>query len=218
MRITGRYYLTTGLILAALVLMQIMFAVIAEGKTVQAGRIASPSSVVRKGQLHISLPSIPAAQVPLHWYQTGLVLGMRAGLTPTQTEKVLTLIWNNTVDRTPDFLLLLVSVAYTESHMRLTRTSEKGATGILQVTAIAAREVDRSEYTLHIPAENIRTGSKYLQFCIEEQGGDIIHALAQYNGGYRAVRALDAGEDMPDETAQYIIKVLSIIGENRYVQ
>lgn len=168
-----------------------------------------PNSATRNVKSRISVHEVPAGQIPLRWYQTGVKLGAKAMLTPAQTEEVLNLLWNNTVDQSPDFMLLLVAVSYTESHMRLDRTSEKGAQGIMQVTQIAARDVDRSEHTLGTPSENIRTGTKYLTMCLKEQNGNKVRALAQYNGGYRAVMAIDNEEPLPEETAQYIVKVLT---------
>ena len=81
----------------------------------------------------------------------------------------------------------------------------------MQVTAIAALEVDSDPLMLHRIADNIRAGTKYLQFCLDRQGS-ILGALAQYNGGYRAASALREGEALPEESAQYVLKVLTAMG------
>ena len=108
-----------------------------------------------------------------------------------------------------------------------TTTSEKGARGIAQVMESTAPEAARLAGLPHDPDRllndskyNEALGFAYFTEKMREFGGDAPRALAAYNAGAGRVRgalkkAQDAGrpdawlEFMPEETRQYVPKILS---------
>jgi len=128
-----------------------------------------------------------------------------------QTGTLAGLVWNNSVSQTNDFLTLLVAVGWVESRYRQERVSPAGAVGIMQVTAIAHQDVDSSgRLSRQYPAHNVRLGSRYLAQALQENGGNVVLALIQYNAGYAGVIRARSLRGVPDETAHYTQRVLTI--------
>ena len=109
---------------------------------------------------------------------------------------------------------LLKGVAMAESTFNSTAVSPKGATGIMQLGAAAAQEVnvkDRND-----PNENIRGGAEYLKKQLKEFK-DLPTALVAYNWGPGNARDWVKGgsnyNNLPKETRNYVGRVLSMQGE-----
>ncbi|MEX2571490.1 MAG: transglycosylase SLT domain-containing protein [Gemmatimonadota bacterium] len=86
-----------------------------------------------------------------------------------------------------------------ESVFRANARGPAGALGLTQLMPSTARALDRSlrtEAEILDPANNLRTGFRYLRTLIERYGGDVRLGVLAYNRGETAVnRALRAGRD-----------------------
>jgi soluble lytic murein transglycosylase len=86
---------------------------------------------------------------------------------------------------------LLLAVARQESTYRPALTSSAGARGVMQVMPATARWLRKIEPAIdhsHIedmndPRNSIHIGSIYLQRMVERSEGNLVYALASYNGG-----------------------------------
>ncbi|CTQ49965.1 lytic transglycosylase domain-containing protein [Jannaschia donghaensis] len=103
----------------------------------------------------------------------------------------------------PALVLALISV---ESGGRVTAVSNKGAQGLMQLIPATAERFGISNP--NDPSQNIRAGIAYLDWLMEEFGGDPVLALAGYNAGEGAVQRND-GVPPYAETRAYVPKVLA---------
>lgn len=107
---------------------------------------------------------------------------------------------------TPEFVRFVRSVAQAESALRENATSSKGATGLMQLMPMTAKELG----VVGIGAkENVEGGAKYLRELLVRYHNDSVLALAAYNAGPEAVKKY-AGVPPYLETRRYIQKVLQI--------
>lgn len=122
--------------------------------------------------------------------------------------------------------LLVAAVIRTESNWRIRAESAPGARGLMQVMPETAREVagflglhDFGVDQLFEPEVNIQIGTYYLAALTREFDGNVVAALAAYNGGARHVRTwlaegrwngqADAVDDIPfPETREFVRQVL----------
>jgi soluble lytic murein transglycosylase-like protein len=101
---------------------------------------------------------------------------------------------------------LVLAVIGIESAGRPTAVSHKGATGLMQLMPATAQRFGVRD--INDPAQNIRGGVAYLDWLIEEFGGDPMLVLAGYNAGEGAVRQ-HGGVPPYRETRDYVPKVLA---------
>jgi soluble lytic murein transglycosylase len=121
---------------------------------------------------------------------------------------------------------LIAAVIYAESRFR-DQESHAGARGLMQVTPATAEfiEADSGGSTfeaddLSDPDLNIRYGTYYLDHLIEKFDGNLVAALAAYNGGETNVAAWGgSGLEIEDiefpETREYVQNVLEKRDEYR---
>src|ERR1700729_4182880 len=127
---------------------------------------------------------------------------------------------------------LIAAVIYAETKFD-PRSSAAGALGLMQVMPQTAEYLaHRSGATtftiadLGTPQVNIAYGSYYLRYLLDEYHGNVVDALAAYNGGesnvdlwVAAARAqghsLAVGDIPFPETRAYVAKVLSAEGQYR---
>ena len=81
----------------------------------------------------------------------------------------------------PDLVLALIEV---ESHFNEYAISRVGAQGLMQVMPFWKNEIGRPEDNLTDPYTNLRYGCRILQYYVEKEKGNLMHALARYNGSY----------------------------------
>lgn len=81
----------------------------------------------------------------------------------------------------PDLVLALIEV---ESAFDRFAVSSAGAQGLMQVMPFWKNEIGRPEDNLTDPYTNLRYGCRILQFYVEKEKGNLMHALARYNGSY----------------------------------
>lgn len=101
---------------------------------------------------------------------------------------------------------LVLAVIAVESSGRIDAVSTAGATGLMQLMPATAARFGVSDST--IATQNIQGGVRYLDWLMEEFGGDPILALAGYNAGEGAVRS-HSGVPPFAETRDYVPKVLA---------
>ncbi len=81
----------------------------------------------------------------------------------------------------PDLVLALIEV---ESRFDRYAVSSAGAQGLMQVMPFWKNEIGRPDDNLTDPYTNLRYGCRILQYYIEREKGNTMHALARYNGSY----------------------------------
>lgn len=101
---------------------------------------------------------------------------------------------------------LVLAVIGIESAGRPGAVSHAGATGLMQLMPATARRFGVTD--IKNPSQNIRGGVAYLNWLINEFGGDPMLVLAGYNAGEGAVRN-NGGVPPYRETRDYVPKVLA---------
>lgn len=122
---------------------------------------------------------------------------------------------------------LVAAIIRVESNFRPTARSPKGATGLMQLMPETAEWVARrmglspASLDLEVPDLNIRLGTWYMAMLQEEFEGNLVVALAAYNGGRGNVSRwlqeqrwdgrLETVGDIPFlETRLYVQRVLGV--------
>lgn len=103
---------------------------------------------------------------------------------------------------------LLRSVALTESGGNQFAISGAGAQGLFQFMPGTARDMGLRENDVFDPIKSAEAAARYLSMLLQKNGGDLGKALASYNWGFSNVQKYGMAL-MPQETRQYIPKVLS---------
>jgi len=103
----------------------------------------------------------------------------------------------------PALVLAVISV---ESAGRADAVSSAGAEGLMQLMPATAERFGVTDSL--DPADNIKGGVAYLDWLMEEFGGDPILFLAAYNAGEGAVRS-NGGVPPYRETRDYVPKVIA---------
>lgn len=106
-------------------------------------------------------------------------------------------------DISPALILAVIAV---ESAGNPTAESHAGAVGLMQLMPAAAERFGVSDRTDTLA--NIRGGTQYLDWLMDEFNGDALMALAGYNSGEGAVRRAGGVPPYP-ETRAYVPKVLA---------
>lgn len=103
---------------------------------------------------------------------------------------------------------LLRSVALTESRGDQFAISGAGAQGLFQFMPGTARDMGLRGNDVFDPVKSAKAAARYLSMLLQKNGGDLNKALASYNWGIGNVQKYGMAL-MPQETRQYIPKVLS---------
>ncbi|HBK4620150.1 TPA: lytic transglycosylase domain-containing protein [Klebsiella michiganensis] len=103
---------------------------------------------------------------------------------------------------------LLRSVAITESGGDQFAVSGAGAQGLFQFMPGTARDMGLRGNDVFDPIKSAEAAARYLSMLLQKNGGDLGKALASYNWGIGNVQKYGMAL-MPQETRQYIPKVLS---------
>lgn len=103
---------------------------------------------------------------------------------------------------------LLRSVAITESGGNQFAVSGAGAQGMFQFMPGTARDMGLRGNDVFDPIKLAEAAARYLSMLLQKNGGDLGKALASYNWGIGNVQKYGMAL-MPQETRQYIPKVLS---------
>ena len=103
---------------------------------------------------------------------------------------------------------LLRSVALAESNGNQFAVSGAGAQGMFQFMPGTARDMGLRGNDVFDPIKSAEAAARYLSMLLQKNGGDLGKALASYNWGIGNVQKYGMAL-MPQETRQYIPKVLS---------
>nr|DAK91038.1 MAG TPA: tail tape measure [Caudoviricetes sp.] len=103
---------------------------------------------------------------------------------------------------------LLRSVAIAESGGNQFAVSGAGAQGMFQFMPGTARDMGLRGNDVFDPIKSAEAAARYLSMLLQKNGGDLGKALASYNWGIGNVQKYGMAL-MPQETRQYIPKVLS---------
>ena len=112
--------------------------------------------------------------------------------------------------------LLIYAQMHQESAFKIKATSNKGASGLMQLMPATARRFGVTK--IYDPEQNIHAGVKYMRWLLDKFGGDVVLALAGYNAGEGAV--MKYGNQVPPyrETQEYVRRITgrysSIINPN----
>lgn len=79
----------------------------------------------------------------------------------------------------PQIVLALIQV---ESNFKRFAISSAGARGLMQIMPFWVKEIGQPDDNLFDPATNLRYGCTILAYYLKQEHGDIIRALARYNG------------------------------------
>ncbi len=101
--------------------------------------------------------------------------------------------------------LLIYSQMHQESSFKLHATSNKGASGLMQLMPATARRLGVTN--IYEPKQNIEGGVKYMRMLLDMFGQDVNLALAGYNAGEGAV--MRYGNQIPPfaETREYVRRI-----------
>jgi soluble lytic murein transglycosylase-like protein len=101
--------------------------------------------------------------------------------------------------------LLIYSQMHQESSFKLRATSNKGASGLMQLMPATARRLGVTN--IYDPKQNIEGGIKYMRMLLDMFGQDVNLALAGYNAGEGAV--IRYGNQIPpfSETREYVRRI-----------
>lgn len=104
---------------------------------------------------------------------------------------------------------MLLAVKNAAERSNSWQVSSKGAKGVMQF--IDATRKSYPHDPLH-PLESIDAGARYLADLLRQYGGNVMAALAHYNGGRRQGKAVLAGQKPPAaETRKYLSNVASFM-------
>lgn len=101
--------------------------------------------------------------------------------------------------------LLIYSQMHQESSFKLRATSNKGASGLMQLMPATARRLGVNN--IYDAKQNIEGGIKYMRMLLDMFGQDVNLALAGYNAGEGAV--MRYGNQIPpfNETREYVRRI-----------
>jgi hypothetical protein len=101
--------------------------------------------------------------------------------------------------------MLMYAQMHQESGFKLKATSNKGASGLMQLMPPTARRFGVTD--IYDPQQNIDAGVKYMRWLLNKFDGDVRLALAGYNAGEGAV--MKYGNQIPPykETQEYVRRI-----------
>ena len=90
--------------------------------------------------------------------------------------------------------------------------STAGAIGLMQIMPATAREYEKTCAMAHDsllnPEHSIAVGTCILSLALVKYNGNLVEVLIRYNAGWTWVRKFREGRKLPDETKNYINRVL----------
>jgi len=103
--------------------------------------------------------------------------------------------------------LLIYSQMHQESSFKIRATSNKGASGLMQLMPATARRFGVT--SIYDPRQNIDAGIRYMRWLLDTFNGDVVLALAGYNAGEGAVMKYGGSVPPYRETQEYVRRITS---------
>ncbi len=102
---------------------------------------------------------------------------------------------------------LIYAQMHQESSFKIRATSNKGASGLMQLMPATAMRFGVTN--IYDPEQNIYAGVKYMRWLLDKFDGDVSLALAGYNAGEGAV--IKYGNQIPpyNETQEYVRRIMA---------
>ena len=152
------------------------------------------------------------------WYECGEKLIQDTPLSLKEQHDILHDIGIHSVDRSKEFMMLVVAVIAAESSFNKKARSRAKAIGLMQLTMVGVREaIAQCEYAkiktkhLYQTRHNIKYGTCLLRYYLDQVNGDVMSALILYNGGYKQLTSFMERGRVVKETADYVIRVNSYL-------
>lgn len=152
------------------------------------------------------------------WYECGEKLIQDTPLSLKEQHDILHDIGIHSVDRSKEFMMLVVAVIAAESSFNKKARSRAKAIGLMQLTMVGVREaIAQCEYAkiktkhLYQTRHNIKYGTCLLRYYLDQVNGDTMMALILYNGGYKQLTSFIERGRVVKETADYVIRVNSYL-------
>jgi len=101
--------------------------------------------------------------------------------------------------------LLIYSQMHQESSFHIRATSNKGASGLMQLMPATARRFGVT--SIYDPRQNIDAGVRYMRWLLDTFNGDVVLALAGYNAGEGAVMKYGGNVPPYRETQEYVRRI-----------
>ena len=114
--------------------------------------------------------------------------------------------------------LLIYSQMHQESSFKIRATSNKGASGLMQLMPATARRFGVT--SIYDPKQNIDAGVRYMRWLLDTFNGDVVLALAGYNAGEGAVMKYGGTVPPYRETQEYVRRIsarYNAISDGRYI-
>lgn len=136
------------------------------------------------------------------------------------------LLGSHSVNKSPDFLLFAATIMAAESDFDAKVISSAGATGLMQVTLIGAREAGKQCHLpydndvsdealmerLLDPKANIKYGTCLLNHYMNQVRRNQVLSLILYNGGGKQLTRFLTTGSLHKETAEYVLRTQSYYG------
>jgi soluble lytic murein transglycosylase-like protein len=91
-----------------------------------------------------------------------------------------------------------------------------GEIGLMQILPATGAWINRvTREQLFDPAINIQTGTGYLRYSIDQNGGNVSAGIAGYNYGPGRVDIVSGRLIVPPSVQAYVVKVLSLVDDYR---
>lgn len=152
------------------------------------------------------------------WYECGEKLIQDTSLPFKEQHAILYDVGIHSVDRSKEFMMLVVAIIAAESSFNKKARSRAKAIGLMQLTMVGVREaIAQCEYAkiktkhLYQTRHNIKYGTCLLRYYLDEVNGDVMSALILYNGGYKQLTSFMERGRVVKETADYVIRVNSYL-------
>ncbi len=84
----------------------------------------------------------------------------------------------------PELVLAVIEI---ESRFDRYAVSTAGAQGLMQIMPFWLKEIGKPDDNLFDPHTNLRMGCTILKFYLDKEKGNLVNALARYNGSYGRV-------------------------------
>jgi hypothetical protein len=107
---------------------------------------------------------------------------------------------------------VIAAIIHVESRGKRYAVGGAGEVGLMQIMPATGEWIGQaSAAQLRDPGTNLRVGTKYLRYCINQKGGNVPAGIAAYNYGPQRITVEGNQVIGPEFVIRYMVKVLSLI-------